>query len=125
MVILSYNFFNILISVVTEIMKITIKHLILNFSIFNNRLTGQHILLFIKLIGSCIYIDISVEAAREHERWFIKFEELKARQKEAITKWKNEKKNISVSNFNVACSNNVEKKFSGHNEENALKVRFN
>lgn len=55
----------------------------------------------------------------------MKFEELRARQKEAITKWKNEKKNISVPNFNVACSNNVGKKFSSYNEENALKVRFN
>ncbi|VVC46191.1 Hypothetical protein CINCED_3A007706 [Cinara cedri] len=37
---------------------------------------------------------ITEDAAREHENWFVKFEELKTRQKEAIMKWKNEKKNV-------------------------------
>jgi len=40
--------------------------------------------------------DITEDTAREHENWFVKFEELKTKQKEAITKWKNEKKNDFV-----------------------------
>lgn len=94
------------------------------FQFFNSRLTGQLIWPFTKLIDSCTYTDISVEAAREHEHWFVKFEELRAKQKEAITKWKNEKKNISVPNFNVAYSSNAGKKIPSYNEDNALKVRF-
>lgn len=39
-------------------------------------------------------IDITEDAAREHENWYLKFEDLKAKQKEAIMKWKNEKKNV-------------------------------
>ncbi|KAL5235846.1 hypothetical protein ACI65C_003256 [Semiaphis heraclei] len=39
---------------------------------------------------------ITEDAAREHENWFVKFEELKTKQKEAITKWKKEKKNDLV-----------------------------
>ncbi|XP_060875656.1 coiled-coil domain-containing protein 112-like isoform X2 [Metopolophium dirhodum] len=43
---------------------------------------------------------ITEDAAREHENWFIKFEELKNKQKEAITKWKKEKKNVFVPDCN-------------------------
>ncbi|XP_022166520.1 coiled-coil domain-containing protein 112-like [Myzus persicae] len=43
---------------------------------------------------------ITENAAREHENWFVKFEELKNRQKEAITKWKKEKKNGFVLDCN-------------------------
>ncbi|XP_015375596.1 PREDICTED: coiled-coil domain-containing protein 112-like [Diuraphis noxia] len=39
---------------------------------------------------------ITEDAAREHENWFVKFEELKTKQKEAIMKWKKEKKNDFV-----------------------------
>jgi len=55
------------------------------------------------IIFSCLYkntIDITEDAAREHENWFVKFEELKNKQKEAITKWKKEKKNVLVPDCN-------------------------
>ncbi|CAI6363504.1 unnamed protein product [Macrosiphum euphorbiae] len=44
---------------------------------------------------------ISEDAAREHENWFVKFEELKNKQKEAITKWKKEKKNVFLPDCNA------------------------
>lgn len=50
-------------------------------------------------------IDITEDAAREHENWFVKFEELKNKQKEAIMKWKKEKKNVFVLDCN---SNNCD-----------------
>lgn len=60
------------------------------------------------IIFSWLYkntIDITEEAAREHENWFVKFEELKNKQKEAIMKWKKEKKNVFVLDCN---SNNCD-----------------
>uniref|UniRef100_A0A2S2QFG3 Coiled-coil domain-containing protein n=1 Tax=Sipha flava TaxID=143950 RepID=A0A2S2QFG3_9HEMI len=47
---------------------------------------------------------ITEDAAREHENWFLKFEDLRAKQKEAIMKWKNEKKNVFVRDCNPDVS---------------------
>jgi len=55
-------------------------------------------------------IDISVDAARKHESWFVKFEELKAKQKEAIIKWKNEKKKSYVPECNPKNTGNMPNK---------------
>lgn len=67
-------------------------------------------------------IDITENAAREHENWFVKFEELKNRQKEAITKWKKEKKNGFVLDCNP---NNCDmlRKCTDHVPEITQKVR--
>lgn len=65
------------------------------------------------IITSIKIIDITEDAAREHENWFLKFEDLRAKQKEAIIKWKNEKKNVFVRDCNPdvpstlnKCTNN-------------------
>jgi hypothetical protein len=55
-------------------------------------------------ITSITTIDITEDAAREHENWFLKFEDLRAKQKEAIMKWKNEKKNVFVRDCNPDVS---------------------
>lgn len=55
-------------------------------------------------------IDISVDAARKHESWFVKFQELKAKQKEAIIKWKNEKKILYVPECNPKITGNMPNK---------------
>lgn len=67
--------------------------------------------------------DISQDAAREHENWFVKFEDLKNKQKEAIMKWKKEKKNVIVLDCNT---NNCEmsKKCADNDPEMMGKVRF-
>lgn len=66
--------------------------------------------------------DITKDAAREHENWFVKFEELKAKQKEAIIKWKNEKKNIVMYNNDSNTSDPL-KKCADNVPEISLKVR--
>lgn len=66
--------------------------------------------------------DITEDAAREHENWFVKFEELKAKQKEAIMKWKSEKKNIVMYNNNAIISDPL-KKCADNVPEITLKVR--
>jgi len=66
--------------------------------------------------------DITEGAAREHENWFVKFEELKARQKEAIIKWKNEKKNVFATDCHPNISH-VSNKCTDIDTESTWKVR--
>ncbi|XP_050441994.1 coiled-coil domain-containing protein 112-like isoform X2 [Adelges cooleyi] len=42
---------------------------------------------------------VTEEAARDHENWYVKYEQLRSKKKEAIAKWKREK-NISTHQFN-------------------------
>lgn len=75
------------------------------------------LLIFFFLIKNA---DITENAAREHENWFVKFEELKARQKEAIIKWKNEKKNVIVND----CIPNISE-VSKKSTDNDAKITLN
>ncbi|KAE9523830.1 hypothetical protein AGLY_015718 [Aphis glycines] len=78
---------------------------------------------------------ITEHAAREHENWFVKFEELKTKQKEAIMKWKKEKKNVFMPDYNTNSSEILRKgtdndpeitqKFSSDNWEKQKNVNDN
>lgn len=73
-------------------------------------------------ITSITTTDITEDAAREHENWFLKFEDLRAKQKEAIMKWKNEKKNVLVRDYNPDTSSALNK-YTDNDAEMTLKVR--
>ncbi|XP_025198265.1 coiled-coil domain-containing protein 112-like isoform X1 [Melanaphis sacchari] len=78
---------------------------------------------------------ITENAAREHENWFLKFEELKTKQKEAITKWKKEKKNVVMPDCNTKtcdilrkCTDNdpeITQNFSNDNLANQKNINHN
>lgn len=63
-----------------------------------------------------------MDAARAHESWFVKFEELKAKQKEVIMKWKNDKKKLFLPDCCPKDTGNLPIKRTDEKVESTLKV---